>query len=147
MISLPLSLYPRSTGLIRQLEYLADATIELHPVPAFMERAEMRKGVGNTDDVPQGLVRVWKAIEGKRGTGIACGSGGESGGMVGMEGGDDLAFMLTRRRMRIERFSLPVDDDDGAEEHKVHNPSSTVGEGVGGITEGGGKATKVNLEF
>lgn len=106
----------------------------------------MRKGVGNADDVPQGLVKVWKAIEGKRGTGIACGSGGEAGGMVGMEGGDDLAFMLTRRRMRIERFSLPVDDDD-EQDHKVHNPSSTVGEGLGGIVDGAGKATKVDLEF
>ncbi|KAF3912330.1 hypothetical protein AA313_de0205625 [Arthrobotrys entomopaga] len=149
MISLPLSLYPRSTGLIRQLEHLTDATIELHPVPAFMARAEMRKGVGNTDDVPQGLVKVWKMVEGKRGTGIVSGSGGDgSGGIVGMEGGDDLAFMLTRRRMRIERFSLPVDDDDEvAEEHRVHNPSSTVGEGVGGMVDKGKKATKVDLEF
>ncbi|EPS40227.1 hypothetical protein H072_6010 [Dactylellina haptotyla CBS 200.50] len=149
MISLPLSLYPRSTGLVRQLEHLTDTTIELHPVPAFLARAEMRKGVGNTDDVPQGLVHVWKAIEGKRGTGIVTNTGGDgSGGTVGMEGGDDLAFMLTRRRMRIERFSLPVDDDDdAAEEHKVHNPSSTVGEGVGGIVDGGRKATKVDLEF
>ncbi|KAK6540363.1 hypothetical protein TWF694_009164 [Orbilia ellipsospora] len=148
MISLPLSLYPRSSGLIRQLEHLTDATIELHPVPAFLARAEMRKGAGNTDDVPQGLVRVWKAVEGKRGTGIVCGSGGDgSGGIVGMEGGDDLAFMLTRRRMRIERFSLPVDDDDeGVGEG--HNPSSTVGEGIGGISsEKGKKATKVDLEF
>ncbi|KAF3915117.1 hypothetical protein ABW20_dc0101157 [Dactylellina cionopaga] len=149
MISLPLSLYPRSTGLIRQLEHLTDGTIELHPVPAFLERAEMRKGAGNTDDVPQGLVHVWKAVEGKRGTGIVSNTGGDgTGGIVGMEGGDDLAFMLTRRRMRIERFSLPVDDDDEAEAtHKVHNPSSTVGEGVGGIETGGVKATKIDLEF
>ncbi|RVD84924.1 uncharacterized protein DFL_003260 [Arthrobotrys flagrans] len=103
----------------------------------------------STDDIPQGLVKVWKAIEGKKGTGIVGSSskGNGSGGVVGMEGGDDLAFMLTRRRMRIERFSLPVDEvDDGGDEHKAHNPSSTVGEGVGGV-ETGKKMHKVDLEF
>jgi len=110
----------------------------------------MRKGSGssNSDDVPQGLVKVWKMVEGKKGTGIIASrgsSGSEAGGGVGMEGGDDLAFMLTRRRMRIERFSLPVDDgDDGGgeeEERRKRNPSSSVGEGVVG------KAMKVDLEF
>ncbi|KAK6338047.1 hypothetical protein TWF696_001518 [Orbilia brochopaga] len=131
MISLSTGVYPRSTGLVRQIEALSDGVIELHPVPAFAERAEMRRGASasgtNTsggDEVPQGLVRVWKAVEGKRGTGIAVGGEG-GGGIAGMEGGDDLAFMLTRRRMRIERFSLPVDDGDEEEE----------------------KPTKVDLEF
>ncbi|KAF3904538.1 hypothetical protein ABW21_db0201237 [Orbilia brochopaga] len=134
MMSLSVGVHPRSTGLVRQIEGLADGVIELHPVPAFAERAEMQRGASNSsnsssasgsDEVPQGLVRVWKAVEGKRGTGITVGGEG-GGGSAGMEGGDDLAFMLTRRRMRIERFSLPVDDgDEGGEE----------------------KATKVDLEF
>ncbi|KAK6345932.1 hypothetical protein TWF730_010271 [Orbilia blumenaviensis] len=153
MISFPLSLYPRTTGLTRHLEHLSDATIELHPIPTFLARFEMTKSSSTStsaDDIPQGLVKVWKAIEGKRGTGIVGSSskGDGSGGVVGMEGGDDLAFMLTRRRMRIERFSLPVDEgDDGNDEHKAHNPSSTVGEGVGGVETGKKKMHKVDLEF
>ncbi|EGX47094.1 hypothetical protein AOL_s00097g140 [Orbilia oligospora ATCC 24927] len=153
MISFPLPLYPRTTGLTRHLEHLSDAAIELHPIPTFLARFEMTKSSSSstsTDDIPQGLVKVWKAIEGKKGTGIVGNSskGDGSGGVVGMEGGDDLAFMLTRRRMRIERFSLPVDegDDGGDGEHKAHNPSSTVGEGVGGV-ETGKKMHKVDLEF
>ncbi|EWC47927.1 hypothetical protein DRE_02809 [Drechslerella stenobrocha 248] len=134
MLSLPLALYPRSTGIVRQLERIADGVIELHPVPAFAERAEMRKGGTGSDEVPQGLVHVWKAVEGKRGTGIAIGGEGGGGG-AGMEGGDDLAFMLTRRRMRIERFSLPVDDGD--------EDDAEAGKPGGGER----KATKVDLEF
>ena len=60
-----------------------------------MERAHRAASKGQ-EDVPMGLVRVWKVPD-KR-LGIA----GAGGGV-----GDDLAFTVTRKRFGIGLFSLP----------------------------------------
>ena len=66
MISLPLSLYPRSTGLVRWAEILLDAVFELTPFPHNYDTgsglAELgRSGAATTnEEKPQGMVKVHK---------------------------------------------------------------------------------------
>ncbi|RPB22432.1 PAXNEB-domain-containing protein [Terfezia boudieri ATCC MYA-4762] len=119
MLSLPLELYPRTMGLVRWIELLADTVVELVPVGSLMEQATRAAAKGR-EDMPMGLIRVWKVPEKKVGGG---------GGAVGVE---DLAFTVTRRRFGIGMFSLqPEGEDDG------------------GISRGrGGRGkTKVDIEF
>lgn len=133
MLSLPLTLYPRTTGLLRWAELLVDTVIELTPVAALMERAA-REAAKGREDVPLGVVRVWK-VPGKRG---GMGGGGEGGA----GGGEDLAFTVTRRRFGIGLLSLPP-----AEEGEGEGPGpGALGrdEGEGG---GGGGKVKIDIEF
>ncbi|KAH8153521.1 uncharacterized protein LAJ45_02334 [Morchella importuna] len=112
MASLPLELYPRASGLVRWAEVLADCVVELTP----FGRAVKEEGA------PQGLVRVWKVpVVGERGGGV--------GGAVGR--GEDLAFVVTRRRFEIGPYSLPpMEEEEG-----------------GGGGEEVGKAKKVDVDF
>ncbi|KAL7271049.1 Elongator subunit elp4 [Rhizina undulata] len=88
MLSLQLDLYPRDTGLIRMVEHLLDGVVELTPLPYSFQ-------ADKSEEAPQGLVRVWKMpVVGERG-----GSWGE--------GEEDLAFVVSRRRFTISKFSLP----------------------------------------
>ncbi|BFZ62523.1 Elongator subunit elp4 [Saitoella coloradoensis] len=85
LLTLPLDLYPRETGLVRVIEHYVDAVVELAPFP--------RPPPSTTNvDVPQGLVRVHKVP--------GSGAGGGEGG--------DLAFRVTRKNFYIEAFVLPV---------------------------------------
>ena len=104
MMSLPTELYPRTTGLIRWAEILADGVIELLPLPrAVADR-------GGKEEEPQGLVKLWK---------LPVLS--EKGGGMGAGGEEDLAFLVTRRRFEIMAYSLPPADGDGDEEgHEGH---------------------------
>ncbi|KAF8455992.1 Elongator complex protein 4, partial [Terfezia claveryi] len=103
MLSLPIELYPRTMGLVRWIELLADTVVELVPVASLMEQATRAAAKGR-EDMPMGLVRVWKVPEKKVGGG---------GGAVGVE---DLAFTVTRRRFGIGLFSLqPEGEGDGGD--------------------------------
>ncbi|KAH0613978.1 uncharacterized protein H6S33_005864 [Morchella sextelata] len=95
MASLPLELYPRASGLVRWAEVLADCVVELTP---FGHSAK-------EEGSPQGLVRVWKVpVVGEKGGGV--------GGAVGR--GEDLAFVVTRRRFEIGPYSLPpMEEEEG----------------------------------
>ena len=106
-----------------------DGVIELTPVPSLAD-AETRAGRKGGDEAPQGLVRVWKSLDGGKGR---MGMNSE----MGMEGGDDLAFTLTRRRFAIAAYSLPPadGDDDGG------------GRGNAEGSEEAKKKTKVDIEF
>ncbi|GAO49559.1 PAXNEB-domain-containing protein [Saitoella complicata NRRL Y-17804] len=102
LLTLPLDLYPRSTGLIRYIEHYVDAVLELAPFPKPLPTSPANP------DVPQGLVRVHKAP--------AQGAGGVG---VGGDGGD-LAFRVTRKNFYIEAFSLPVMvEEEKSEEQKA----------------------------
>ena len=129
MITLPLSLYPRSTGLTRWIELLSDGVLELAPFPsaAIATKATPANASTVQEEPPQGMLRIHRLpIFHEKG-----GGGGEASGF-----GDDLAFTLSRRRgLVIRPYSLPPVEGDAEAQQK------------GGIEHEHGKATKVDIEF
>ena len=121
LLTLPLSLHPRTMGLVRWIEHLSDGVLELIPFPHSTEVdvAPGKKGGGGGGEVsekPQGMAKVHKLP-------VVTEKGGGGGG------GDELAFELSRRRFVIGKFSLPP--VEGGEEARR-------GEGEGGKGMGKG---------
>lgn len=113
--SLPLSLYPRSSGLVRWMELLNDGVIELSPFPHSSDvEPPSKPGSGTSDDPPQGLLKVHRLpILHERGSGT-------------VSAGDDWAFTLSRRKFSIKPFSLPPIEGDSEAQHDAHaQPKST----------------------
>ena len=105
MLTLPLSLHPRTTGLVRWIEHLSDGVLELVPFPHSIELEPVGKG-GDLER-PQGMAKVHKLP-------VVTEKGGGGGG------GDELAFSLSRRRFVIKKFSLPpVEGDQEAQRGEV----------------------------
>jgi elongator complex protein 4 len=127
MITLPLTLYPRSTGLTRWMELLSDGVLELAPFPSSAIAIKSTPGASTTqEEPPQGMLKIHRLpIFHEKG-----GGGGEASGF-----GDDLAFTLSRKKgLVIKPFSLPpVEGDSEAQQ--------------GGLEHDHGKATKVDIEF
>ncbi|PMD16570.1 PAXNEB-domain-containing protein [Hyaloscypha hepaticicola] len=127
MITLPLTLYPRSTGLTRWMELLSDGVLELAPFPSSAIATKSTPGASTIqEEPPQGMLKIHRLpIFHEKG-----GGGGEASGF-----GDDLAFTLSRRKgVVIKPFSLPpVEGDSEAQQ--------------GGLEHDHGKATKVDIEF
>ena len=127
MITLPLTLYPRSTGLTRWIELLSDGVLELAAFPSTAIATKSTPGASTVhEEPPQGMLKIHRLpIFHEKG-----GGGGEASGF-----GDDLAFTLSRRKgLVIKPFSLPpVEGDEEAQQ--------------GGIEHDHGKATKVDIEF
>lgn len=128
MLSIPLELYPRDTGLLRWAEILSDGVLELTPLPHQVATSPK----AGEEAPPQGLVKLWKLpVLGEKGGGIGMSTGGA---------GEDLAFTVTRKRFEIKAYSLPpmdeVEDhtDGGRGDHSGHRHDH-------------GKATKVDVEF
>jgi elongator complex protein 4 len=107
MTTLPLELYPRTTGLVRWVEILNDGVIELTPFPHLMDASNALAesgGARSSEEQPQGLVKVHKIpINTER---------GEGGAGVGNSIGEDLAFTVSRRKFVIKPFSLPPLEGD-----------------------------------
>lgn len=126
MITLPLTLYPRTTGLTRWMELLSDGVLELAPFPSTAIAAKAPSGASTVhEEPPQGMLKIHRLpIFHEKG-----GGGGESSGF-----GDDLAFTLSRRKgLVIKPFSLPpVEGDSEAQQ---------------GLDGNQGNSTKVDLEF
>lgn len=127
IITIPLSLYPRSTGLTRWMELLSDGVLELAP---FQSTAVVMKATPaaaiKQEEPPQGVLKIHRLpVFHEKG-----GGGGEAS-----EFGDDLAFTLSRRKgLVIKPFSLPpVEGDFEAQQ--------------GGLETDHGRATKVDIEF
>ncbi|KAL8694849.1 MAG: hypothetical protein Q9218_000609 [Villophora microphyllina] len=102
MVSLPLMLYPRSAGLTRWMELLSDGVIELSPFPHSIDTGPPTTTAGATtaqEEKPQGMVKVHRLP-------VFSEKGG--GGMSG----DDLAFLVSRRKFVIKPFSLPPVEGD-----------------------------------
>ena len=122
MVSLPLSLYPRSSGLVRWIELLNDGVLELAPFPHSAEDdANTQRGPsGNMEEPPQGLLQVHRLpMLQERGSGTGTSE-------------NDWTFTLSRRRFTIKPFNLPpVEGDADAQQ--------------GGASEK--KATKADVEF
>jgi elongator complex protein 4 len=127
MITLPLTLYPRSMGLARWMELLSDGVLELAPFPSSAIATKSAPGASTVyEEPPQGMLKIHRLpIFHEKG-----GGGGEASGF-----GDDLAFTLSRRKgLVIKPFSLPpVEGDSEAQQ--------------GGHEHDHGKATKVDIEF
>ncbi|KAL9610720.1 MAG: hypothetical protein Q9167_004583 [Letrouitia subvulpina] len=121
MLTLPLLLYPRSTGLVRWMELVSDGVIELVPFPHLAElRASTAPGAATAqEEKPQGIVKIHRLpVFSERGGGVST-------------AGDDLAFTVSRRKFVIKPFSLPpVEGDTEAQRG-----------------EGEGKPKKVTMEF
>lgn len=117
MLTLPLNLYPRTSGLVRTLETLADGVLELTPFPHLMDAShpshESSSSSGK-EEQPQGMVKVHRLP--------LITERGEGGAGAGNSIGEDLAFTLSRRKFLISPFSLPPmegDQDAQAEAGKV----------------------------
>ncbi|KAK0119535.1 hypothetical protein ONS95_010976 [Cadophora gregata] len=124
IITLPLSLYPRSTGLTRWMELLSDGVLELAPFPSTAVAIKSNPTSTIQEEPPQGMLKVHRQpIFHEKG-------GGETSGFE-----NDLAFTLSRRKgLVIKPFSLPpVEGDSEAQQ--------------GGLEHDHGKATKVDIEF
>lgn len=122
LITLPLSLFPRSTGLVRWMEILSDGVLELAPFPSTYDAGPSLMTSGATtaqEDQPQGMVNVHKLPVFH-----------EKGGAGGLAG-DDLAFTVSRKKFAIRPFSLPPVEGDSDAQH-------------GEVVVGG---TKVDVDF
>ncbi|KAI9713149.1 MAG: hypothetical protein M1820_001134 [Bogoriella megaspora] len=123
MLSLPLDLHPRNSSMTRWIEHLCDGAITLLPFPYEVDAAASSGATTQTEEKPQGLVRILKVpVQTERGM----------GGSFGGEGGEDLAFTVSRKRFTIRAFSLPPVEGDE--------------EGQRGGGEGGGLSGK-DMEF
>lgn len=107
MISLPLSLYPRSSGVVRWMELLSDGVFELSPFPhsADADAPVSRGPPGTTEDPPQGLLQVHRLpMLHDRGSGTVPAE-------------NDWTFTLSRRKFTIKPFNLPPIEGDTEAQH------------------------------
>ncbi|EEP75816.1 conserved hypothetical protein [Uncinocarpus reesii 1704] len=108
MITLPLSLYPRSFGLVRWIELLNDGVIELAPFP-HLEHSNPAATSGAAtaqEEPPQGMLKIYRLPVFH-----------ERGGGGDKNTDEDWAFTFSRRKFTIKPFSLPpVDGDNDAQQ-------------------------------
>ncbi|TAQ85436.1 hypothetical protein B7494_g6228 [Chlorociboria aeruginascens] len=129
VITLPLTLFPRTSGLTRWMELLSDGVLELAPFPSTATAVKPIPGSTNAqEEPPQGMLKIHQLpVFHEKG-----GGGGEASGL-----GDDLAFILSRRKgFVIKPYNLPPVEG---------NPEAQQG-GLEG-DEGRGKTGKVDIEF
>jgi elongator complex protein 4 len=107
MLTLPITLFPRSSGLVRWMEILSDGVLELSPFPySHMQALAQSAGTTKDEERPQGMLAVHKLPVFH-----------EKGGGGGAE---DMAFTLSRRKFVIAKFSLPpMEGDTEAQEEAV----------------------------
>lgn len=111
MITFPLTLYPRTSGVVRWMEILSDGVFELSPFPySHTESLATSAGATKDEEKPQGMFAVHKLpVFHERG------GGGSTEGL-----GEELAFTLSRRKFVIAKFSLPpLEGDTEAQEAAV----------------------------
>lgn len=101
MQTLPLSLYPRSSGLTKWIELLSDGVYNLTPFPHSVD-AEFQSSRDPTtkEEPPQGLLQVYKMpLLHESGSGNPLAD-------------TDWTFTLSRRKFAIKPFNLPPIDGD-----------------------------------
>ncbi|KAL5116485.1 Elongator subunit elp4 [Pleosporales sp. CAS-2024a] len=118
MLTLPLTLYPRSGGLVRWMEILSDGVFELSPFP-YSHAQALAQSAGTTkeEDRPQGMFAVHKLpVFHEKGGG---------GGAHHL--GEDMAFTLSRRKFVVAKFSLPpLEGDTEAQEQAVREAAGAT---------------------
>ncbi|MCJ1311287.1 hypothetical protein MMC25_004958 [Agyrium rufum] len=135
MLSLPLALYPRTSGLVRMMELLSDGVIELAPFPHTLDipggPSLTTSGAATAqEEKPQGMVKFHRLPILYERTGASSSATATLG--------DDYAFTVSRRKFLIKPFSLPPVEGD---------IEAQAGQGGGGGGSDQGKATKVNIDF
>ncbi|KAK1766778.1 Elongator complex protein 4 [Phialemonium atrogriseum] len=119
LLALPISLFPRSSGLTRWMELLCDGVIELVPLPANSPALSAEKLDSKSADQNQGLLRVHSLP-------IYHEKGG--GGAEGNHFRENLTFSLSASKgLVIKPFSLPPLGEEG---QKEKSPASTVKDGM-----------------
>jgi elongator complex protein 4 len=101
MITMPLSLFPRSAGLVRWVEHLCDGVIELCPFPHSADALATSGASTAHEEPPQGVLKTHRLP-------VLHERGGGSDQNVGQ----DWAFTLSRRKFEIKPFSLPPAEGD-----------------------------------
>ncbi|PYI20396.1 PAXNEB-domain-containing protein [Aspergillus violaceofuscus CBS 115571] len=101
MITIPLSLFPRATGLVRWMELISDGVIELCPFPHSADALATSGAATSHEEPPQGMLKTHRLP-------VLHERGGGSDQNVGQ----DWAFTLSRRRFEIKPFSLPPAEGD-----------------------------------
>lgn len=101
MVTLPLTLFPRSSGLVRWIELLCDGVIELCPFPHSADAMATSGAATSEEDPPQGMLKTHRLPVLH-----------ERGGGNDQNIGQDWAFNLSRRRFEIKPFSLPPAEGD-----------------------------------
>lgn len=128
IITLPLTLHPRSSGLTKWIELLSDGVLELAPftsTPVAMKTTPTTLSM--QEEPPQGMLKVHRLPTFHE----KGGGGGEASGF-----GDDLAFTLSRRKgLTIKPFSLPPIEGDSEAQQGLETD------------RGNGKVTKLDIEF
>jgi elongator complex protein 4 len=128
ILTLPLTLFPRSAGIVRWMEILSDGVFELSPFP-YSHAQALAQSAGTTKDEerPQGMFAVHKLpIFHEKG-----GGGGAD------DLGEDMAFTLSRRKFVVAKFSLPpLEGDTEAQEQAVREAAG-----------GSAMPKKADLEF
>ena len=99
--TLPLSLYPRTTGLTKWIELLSDGVYDLTPFPHSADAEFTASRDPNTkEEPPQGLLRIHKLpILHELGSGTPLAD-------------TDWTFTLSRRKFTIKPFNLPPIEGD-----------------------------------
>ncbi|KAM7186892.1 PAXNEB domain containing protein [Rhypophila sp. PSN 637] len=113
IITIPTSLFPRSSGLVRWIELLSDGVVELIPLPATPAAAaappsSKRGGSGEKAETPQGFLKVHSLpIYHEKG-----GGGAETGHFR-----ENLSFSLSATKgLVIKPYSLPpMEEEEQAE--------------------------------
>ena len=125
IITLPLALHPRTTGLTRWVELLSDGVMEITPLQSTPIATKMTPRSTN-EEPPQGMLKIHRLpIFHEKG-----GGGGEASGFE-----DDLAFTLSRRKgLVIKPFSLPPVEQNSELQQ-------------GGLDANHGKATNIDVGF
>ncbi|KAK1145990.1 Elongator subunit elp4 [Aspergillus melleus] len=101
MITIPLSLFPRSSGLVRWMEILSDGVIELCPFPHSADALATSGAATAHEEPPQGMLKVHRLP-------VLHERGGGSDQNIGQ----DWAFTLSRKRFEVKPFSLPPAEGD-----------------------------------
>ncbi|CBF90005.1 hypothetical protein AN0191.2 [Aspergillus nidulans FGSC A4] len=107
MMTIPLSLFPRSSGLVRWMEILSDGVIELCPFPHSSDALSTSGAATSHEEPPQGMLKTHRLP-------VLHERGGGSDQNIGQ----DWAFTLSRRKFEIKPFSLPpAEGDQEAQNH------------------------------
>ncbi|KAL4919829.1 Elongator complex protein 4 [Aspergillus aurantiobrunneus] len=101
IMTIPLSLFPRSSGLVRWMEILSDGVIELCPFPHSSDALSTSGAATSHEEPPQGMLKTHRLP-------VLHERGGGSDQNIGQ----DWAFTLSRRKFEINPFSLPPAEGD-----------------------------------
>lgn len=120
LMTMPVSLFPRTSGLTRWIELLSDGVLEMIPLPPKLGATPpSTSGASKVQDQSQGILRVHSLP-------IFHEKGG--GGLENNQFREDLSFHLSSTKgLVIQPYVLPPLEE---EDQKEKSPASTVKYGI-----------------